>query len=51
MELISGLAVTTVATVIAVWVNDKFNIGGSMPEEAADTADSGANSHSAGMGH
>lgn len=45
MELISGLAVTTVATVIAMWVNDTFDIGGSMPEETAEKGDSKARGH------
>lgn len=45
MELLSGLAVTTVATVIAVWVNDKFDIGGSMPEETESTESTPVRGH------
>lgn len=33
MELLGGLAVTTLATIVAVWINDKFEVGGPFPDE------------------
>ena len=38
MELLGGLAVTALAAVLAVWINDKFAVGGAFPDEVVGEA-------------
>lgn len=45
MDLLSGLAVTTLATMLAVWINDKFEVGGPFPDEIEGTATSSGHGH------
>lgn len=36
MGYLGGLVLTAVAALLAVWINDTFEIGGNLPDDMAD---------------
>jgi hypothetical protein len=36
MEYALGLTVTVLGSILAMWINDRFNVGGSLQEEETE---------------